>query len=296
MNKKYRKHRVKRLLALLLCMGCFFLRTMPVKAEQMHRLIQTTTDEELWNSYVNLGMTRTYIDEEDTLEEVQEKVKQSCVSISLYDGNGYTDKSFHAAGFVIEITQGKIYIATNRHVCYMQWGPKNGFCICFENEELNKILEENNLKGTMLGYTGDYDYGDFAIIEIDISQLSYEEKMLFKEVPINKETIDTSVGTTAYFYHITPGREYKIKTAEILETRQEVCGAWALERLHLQCTSITINGDSGSYFFDKNGNLIGMVVGATRRATKDFDIKRTQILRPNAILDAYEQVVGSELD
>lgn len=293
---KYRRCKLRKLFVLLLFIGCFFIQAIPVKAHQTKHLVQTTTDDELWNGYVDLGMTKTYIDEEDTLEEVQEKVKQSCVSISLYDANGNTDKSFHAAGFVIEITNEKIYIATNRHVCYMQWGPKNGYCICFENEELNKILEEHNLKGTMLGYTGDYDYGDFAIIEIDISQLSYEQKILFKEVPINRESINTDVGTTIYFYHITPGREYKIKSTEISETRQELCFAWALERLHVQCPNITVNGDSGSYFFDEKGNLIGMAVGATRRATKDFDIRRTQLLSANAILDAYEIIVGNGVE
>ena len=39
-----------------------------------------------------------------------------------------------------------------------------------------------------------------------------------------------------------------------------------------------------------------MVVGATRRATKDFDIRRTQLLSANAILEAYEQVVGKSLE
>ena len=131
---KNRNCKYKRIITLLLFMGCFFVQVITVSAQQPNRLIQTTTDDELWNGYVNLEMTKTYIDEGNTLEEIQEKVKQSCVSISLYDANGITDKSFHAAGFVIEITKEKIYIATNRHVCYMQWGPKNGFCICFEKE------------------------------------------------------------------------------------------------------------------------------------------------------------------
>ena len=281
---------------LLLFMGCFFLQGIPVSAETSHRLIQTTTEEEMWNGYVNLGMTKIVVDENESLEEVQAKVKESCVSISLYDSNGNTDKSFHASGFVIDITEEKIYVATNRHVCYMQWGPKYGYCISFANEELNNILEKNHIKGIMLGYTGDNDYGDFAIIEMDISGLTLDEKMMFKEAPIEKDALDTSVGKTIYFYHITPGREYQLKKAEIMETRQEVVIAWALEKFHLQITPVTINGDSGSYFFDEKGNLMGMVVGVTRRRTKDFDIKRGQILRPEAILDAYEAVVGRELE
>lgn len=56
----------------------------------------------------------------------------------------------------------------------------------------------------------------------DISQLPYEQKVLFKEVPIDKETIDTSVGTIAYFYHITPGREYKIKNNRNLRNTKRV--------------------------------------------------------------------------
>ena len=285
---------LKNLYVLLLLVGCFYLQGLSANAQGPNRLIQTTTEEEMWNGYVNLGMTKIVVDDNESLEEVQEKVKESCVSISLYDSNGNTDKSFHASGFVIDITGEKIYIATNRHVCYMQWGPKYGYCISFANEEVNNILEKHQVKGTMLGYTGDNDYGDFAIIEMDISGLALEEKMMFKEVPIEKESMDTSVGKTIYFYHITPGREYQLKKAEIMETRQELTGAWALEKFHLQITPVSISGDSGSYFFDKKGNLMGMVVGATRRRTKDFDIKRTQILRPEAILDAYEAVVGME--
>lgn len=294
MNKKYRKYILKRMLVTLLFVGCFFLQVIPVKAQQMHRLIQTTTDEELWNSYVNLGMTKTYISEEDTLEEVQEKVKQSCVYIHLYENNGSVSDKAHGSGFIINITKDKMYIATCRHVCYLGWGPKNGYCILFNEDELNDIWKENNLKGTLLGTSGDFEFGDFGIIEVDISNLSYEDKICFKKAPINKDSINIKPGTEGFFYHISKNGNYSLNKVEILPTNQTLCFSWAIERLYTQCTYVSVNGDSGSYYFDKNGNIIGILVGMTGKVIDGTRVRRDHILRPGAIFDAYEKIVGSD--
>lgn len=296
MNKKYRKHRVKRLLALLLCMGCFFLQAVPVKAQQMHRLIQTTTDEEMWDGYVDLGMTKTHISEDDTLEKVQEKVKESCVYIHLYESNGNVSDKAHGSGFIINITKDKMYIGTCRHVCYLGWGPKNGYCILFANKDLNNIWKENNLNGKLLGTSGDFEYGDFGIIEVDISNLSYEEKICFKEAPINKDTINIEPNTKGFFYHISPSGKYSLKKVEILPTNQSLCFSWASEKLYSQCTYQSVNGDSGSYYFDENGNIIGLLVGMTGKVINGERIRRDHIIKPNAIFDAYKKIVGSELE
>ena len=264
-----------------------------VSQNTMGRLIQSTNDEEMWNGYVNLGMTKTHILEEDTLEEIQKKVKESCVYINAYNNTGNIETYRRASGFVIKVTSNKIYIATNRHVCLMgNLGPKYGFKVSFEDKEKNDILKENNIKGYITGYSGDFEYGDFGIIELDISSLDYEQRKLFKSVPIDKENIKNETGTIAYFYHITLNGNYELRKTKILPTVPELCFSWAIEKFHLQCSLDSISGDSGSYYFDENGNLVGVLVGMTGKVVNGERIRRDHLLKPSTILDAYEHILN----
>ena len=110
-----------------------------------------------------------------TLEEMQSEILKSHVFVTIYIkietiyGTLENPSTGRGSGFVIDIDENYVYIATNQHVVNM--GNKNAkkFYIRFSNNtnNANTIMENYDLKGELIDFIYNPDY---AIIKIDISK------------------------------------------------------------------------------------------------------------------------------
>lgn len=217
--------------------------------------IKTPNPEQRWQSYVSLGLYRTQITDDMTLEEIQQEMKKSHVFVTIYRESGRAS-SGKGSGFVLDMDENFMYIATNQHVANMGWGSKYGYYIRFADdfEKTNALLENYNIKGELVGST--YN-PDFAIIKCDISNIPYEDRELFKAIP-KIEEVPLEVNMPVYMYHMNKKQNESLKTGSLYST-EKIEGFDGT--MCYYTNQIGISGNSGSMFFTKNGQCLGIVVG-----------------------------------
>ena len=251
-------------------------------------LEQSIEDKEMWEEYISLGLYRTTITNNMTIEEIQNEILKSHVFVTIYVrietiyGTLENPSIGRGSGFVIDIDENYIYIATNQHVVNM--GNKNAkkYYIRFSNNinNANTIMENYDLKGELI----DFKYNpDYAIIKVDISNVPYNERYVFKAIP-KIEEIQLEQGMTVYMYHMTKDCNETLKQGTLSST-EKIEG---FDTTMCYYTSpISVKGNSGSLIFTQNGQCLGMLVGKINN--------QSVIIPYDLLVSNFETIVGRPL-
>ena len=248
-------------------------------------LTQSIEDENMWKEYISLELYRTIITPNMSLEEIQYEILKSQVVIDTYESTNVLS-GHRGSGFIIDIDENYLYIATNRHVAHLSGGRSNGYYFRFSNDipNNNTIIENYELKGKYIGATSNPDY---SILKVDISNVPFYERYNFKAIP-KIEEITIEQGTPVYMYRLKMDCNETLKTGNIKTLDYYT---WSDGTICYQSTPICINGDSGSYVFTKDGECIGMLKGMHY-----YDVSQTDaIITYPQLVDTFETIVGRPL-
>lgn len=240
-----------------------------VVAEAVRDTEAGTGQTEPGRSSYDAGVT-----ENMSLEETLEYLRPTAVQLyHAVDGGGYTA----ASGFLIEITQDRLYICTNRHVIwdYDDWD------IFF--------YEGTKACGHKTGVSSQYDVG---VVEVEKSQLSDELLQNLMTVPIDMtywEQLGTEELDIGLLRVGQNGDILYISTGKLL--RKETEFLWGNGEKETELKIEQSDGDSGSAVFDRQGNLVSMIFGISHDAGGD----RNWGIPLNAIVECYREITGREL-
>lgn len=246
-------------------------------------------EKKKWQSYINLGLHRTQITDDMTLEEIQEAIKKSHVYLTTRRSTGTpSSHGGFGSGFVIDIDEDTMYIATNQH-CVVgndAKGKKNGFYIRFSDtyNELNVLMDTYDINTIFVGET----YSpDFAILKCDISSIPYEDRQLFKAIP-KIEDIELTQGMPVYMYHMPRGSDAILKTGSLSSIEKYI---WREGSTSYHTTDFSVSGDSGSIVFTKYGQCLGILVGSRYTSSGDYSV----VISYDLISPTFEKIVGRPL-
>jgi len=257
-----------------------------LQTSYLHSIAPMSEDAQ-WQSYINLGLHRTQITDDMTLEEIQEAIKKSHVFVTFYRSTGSVSTN-RGSGFVIDMDENNLYIMTNEHVANMSKsrGKKYGYYIRFSKdlEDVNYLMETYNIRGV---YVGGNSSPDMAIIKCDISDIPYEDRYLFKSIPKIKE-IELTQGMPIYMYHMPGAIEANLKSGS-LYSEDKIQG-----HKNTMCyftNEIAVSGDSGSLFFTSKGQCLGILAGSRLENGTWYD----NIIPYDLIPTTFEKIVGRPL-
>lgn len=191
--------------------------------------------------------------------------------VQLYHATGRGGYS-SGSGYIMEITEDRVYICTNRHVVekYEEWDIY--------------LFDGTVIKGERLGVCDDYDVGVAVAAVQDIPaellrQLmtvhidkKYWESLDEQPIELALERVDREGG----LIHTTEGNLIKIRQAF----------EWYDRLDHTEVTVELVHGDSGSAVLDGYGNLICMAYAYST------DPVRYWCVPLDAILDCYHEITG----
>lgn len=184
-------------LAGILCLG---MSVFPVQARSSQNdvpqhLIQTVTDQEVYEGALALGLMLTQVLEEEDCGKAYENVKSCVVRIQM--GNA------HGSGIIWELTPKRVVVATNRHVLEY-WEEADSYI---------HFPQGYDTDADILGVSKQYDVGFLAV---DNRQFTYDElrrlrsarkdEQVYEELRPGDEMflVDSASGTEeAHFYEAT---------------------------------------------------------------------------------------------
>lgn len=206
---------------------------------------------------------------ERTVEDMIQYMAPALVHVYRVDDAGnYTAGS----GYIVEITEDKIYICTNRHAV-----TTTATCDIY-------FYEGTKVEGKIIGAAEHYDVG---VVTVEKNVLPEALRQELKAVTIDytywevldEEPILLGLGRVSReggFDHITTGNLIKIK--QYFE--------WDSAHPHTEVTVALEAGDSGSAILDDDGNLIAMAYAYSTEPTRYWCVPLDEILK------AYREITG----
>lgn len=227
-------------------------------------LIQSVTQQELYEGMVTLGMLQCPVLKVSDCEKAFENVKECVVRVNM--GNAY------GSGIIWEMTEESVIVATNRHVLdYWQ-----------ETDSFLYFQQGHYMDAHIVGVSGKYDVG---FLSVDNGQFTYDELEELRSIAMDQsvyEQLDS--GDEMFCVGAGPGPEvgellfHKAK----LEERARYIEEFGTKMLYGYGFART--GMSGGGIFDGYGHLIGMVTGGT------LQNEVAGVPLP-AIVEAYQEIV-----
>ena len=213
-----------------------------VRAEGLsHHLIQTVTEQDIFEGMLVLGYLETPVLENDDCEKAYENVKNCVVRIQM--GNA------HGSGIVWKMSPEKMVVATNRHVLDY-WREENSYV---------HFSQGFDVDAQILGTSERFDVG---FVTVDCELLSYEELQKIRYACVDTEVysglrqqdviflVDSGSGAEEMrYYEGTVEDPYKY-----IED---------FDAYMLYGHGFAKSGMSGGGAFDGRGFLIGMTTGGT---------------------------------
>lgn len=204
----------------------------------------------------------------DDITATLEYVRPTLVQLYHETPRGYSAGS----GYIMEITEDRIYICTNRHVVqkYADWD------IFF--------YDGTKVPGKALGHTEGYDVGVAAVELRDVPESllkklmtvhidkTYWEKLDEQNLELALERVDREGG----LLHVSEG--------VLIKAKQEF--EWYDKLDHTEVTVELVHGDSGSAVIDGYGNLIGMAYAYSTEPTRYWCVPL------DGILTCYQEITG----
>lgn len=238
----------------------------------MPHLIQTVTEQDVYEGMLALGLLETPVLATDNCEKAYENVVPCVVGINM--GNA------HGSGMVWEMTSEGIIIVTNKHVLeywdelisYVQF--PQGY---FADAHIIGISKEHDV-GFLMVDSGELDYG-----ELETLRYVRKDMEAYGKTKAGDEMfcVGSESGTNIYGKPIMEGGEnfYKGSIGDMDRYIDEF-GEYMIYAL-----GYGKPGMSGGGTFDAKGNLIGMISGGTA------DGETASVPLP-VMMEAYEVIVG----
>ena len=236
----------------------------PDQADRPPHLIQTVTEQDLFEGLLALDLLECPVSEEESIEAAYENVKKCVVGIHMENAYG--------SGVILQMTSEQIIIASNRHVLDY-WEDDTGYVEFYQGYVTD---------GYILGISGQYDIGFLAV---DNDQLGYQSLQSLYYARCSEDAYQKLKAKDEIFCvgGIREEENYYPGTVEYLWVYID-----ELEGYMLRAGGNAIPGMSGGGTFDTKGNLVGMVTASSR------NIETASIPLP-ILLEVYEEMVGKTL-
>lgn len=236
---------------------------LPVCAEELPlpHLIQTVTEQDIYEGMLALGYLETPVLETDDCERAYENVKNCVVRIQM--GHAY------GSGIIWEMSQETIVIATNRHVLDY-WNEENSFV---------HFPQGFDVDARMIGSSKMFDVG---FVAVDCGKLTYEELQNLRYARVDKAVYDSLRQGTGMFlvYAGSAENEAQYYVGTVEDPYRYIAD---LDAYMVYGHGFAKAGMSGGGTFDGRGFLIGMTTGGT------IQNETASVPLPD-IVAAYEEV------
>lgn len=245
-------------------------RVMVAEAEDIQELIGHRKID--YRKDIILGAPNIYdggVSESEDMEETLRYMKPAFVQLYHSTGRGgYTSGS----GYIVEITEDRIYICSNRHVVdkYDDWEVY--------------FYDGTMLPGKKLGCCQDYDVGVAVVERKDVPDWLLKKLMTVHLDRTYWEELDSQALELALERVDREGGLLHVSKGNLVKTRQEF--EWYDRLYHTEVTVELVHGDSGSALVDGYGNLICMAYGFSTDPVRYWCVPLDGILR------CYQEITG----
>lgn len=209
------------------------------------------------------------VSEEDNLTETLEYMRPTLVHLyHATERGGYSSGS----GYIMEITEEKIYICTNRHVVKK-----------FDNWDIY-FFDGSKVPGKALGAVEGYDVG-VAVVETEDVPKALLEQLMTVHIDISLwETLDEQTITLGLERLDREGGLIHVAEGELVKVKQDF--EWYERLEHTEVTVQLVHGDSGSAVLDGYGNLICMAYAYSTEPVRYWCVPLDEILA------CYREITG----
>ena len=229
------------------------------KAAQTPHLIQTVTEQDIFEGMLSLGLLECSVLETNDCEAAYENVKECIVQLHMRNAYG--------SGVIWEITPEQIIIVTNKHVLDY-WEDEIGYVQFpqgyFTGAEILAVSEE-------------YDVG---FLSVSNTEFDYRELEQIRNAHHDAELYQTLCSGDDMFC-------VGAADAVTIFFQGSIADTWRyieeFEENMLYCYGYAREGMSGGGSFDGKGNLIGIISGATMTG-------ETASVPLPIIIEAYEEI------
>ncbi len=251
-------------------MLCLLLSSMQVQAAPYPQallpphLIQSVSEQEIYEGMVFLGMLECPVLEKADCEKAYENVKNCVVRVSMGKA--------HGSGLIWELTPDRVIVATNKHVLsYWQ-----------EEESYLYFPQGHYMDAEIIGVSDEYDVG-FLAVEND--EFTYRELEQLRSVPLHLSVYEQlSQGEEIFCVGAGPEMgEVLCYEAQLEDPERYIAD---FDAYMLYGHGFARAGMSGGGIFDGYGNLIGMVTGGTLQ-NEIAGVPLTDLM------EVYEEIKGA---
>lgn len=232
------------------------------KESVLPHLIQTVTEQDIYEGMLELGYLQTPVLETADCEQAYENVKNCVVRIQMGKA--------HGSGIIWELTPEEIVVVTNRHVLDY-WKEESSYV---------HFLGRYDVDAGVLGVSDEYDVG---FLTVDNGQFAYGELQELRCARADMDIYNSlQQGEVMFLVDSgteTTGAQYYEGTVEDPHRYIEDFGAYMLYG-----HGFAKAGMSGGGTFDGRGFLIGMTTGGTL-------LNETAGISLPDIIAAYEEVL-----
>ena len=234
-----------------------------VRAEELPpHLIQTVTEQDIFEGMLALGYLETPVLKTDDCGKAYENVKNCVVRIQM--------GSAHGSGIVWEMSPEKVVIATNRHVLEY-WRKENSYV---------HFPQGFDVDAQILGISKLFDVG---FVSVDCGLFSYEELQKIRYACVDTEVYDELRQQDVMFMVDSGSGADEMRHYEgIVEDSYQYIEDFDAYMLYGH--GFARAGMSGGGTFDGRGFLIGMTTGGT------LQNETASVPLPD-IIAAYEEVM-----
>ena len=215
----------------------------PVCAEglPLPRLIQTVTEQDIYEGMLALGYLETPVLETEDCERAYENVKNCVVRIQMGKA--------HGSGIIWELSPETIVIATNKHVLDY-WRDENSFVHFPQGFDVNARI---------LGTAKMLDVG---FVVVDCGQFTYEELQTIRYACVDEAVYESLGQGTEMFLADAGSMEHEAQyyVGTVVDPYRYIA---EFDACMLYGYGIARAGMSGGGTFDGRGFLIGMTTGGT---------------------------------
>lgn len=234
------------------------------KESQLPHLIQTVTEQDIYEGMLALGYLNTPVLETEDCEKAYENVKECIVRIQM--GNA------HGSGIIWELSPERIVIVTNKHVLDY-WKEENSFV---------HFSQGFDVDAKILGMSEIFDVG---FVSVDCGQLGYEELQGIRCASVDLNAYDRLRQGDAMFLVDSGSMENEARYFEgTVEDPYRYIADF--DAYMLYGYGFAKAGMSGGGTFDGRGFLISMTTGGT------LQNETAGVPLPD-IIEAYEEVIHS---
>ena len=229
------------------------------KGAQTPHLIQTVTEQDIFEGMLSLGLLECRVLETNDCEAAYENVKECIVQLHMRNAYG--------SGVIWEITPERIIIVTNKHVLdywedeisYVQF--PQGY---FTGAEILAVSEEYDV-GFLAVSNTEFDYR-----ELEQIRYAHHDAELYQTLCSGEDMfcVGAADAVTIFFQ------------GSIADTWRYI---EEFEENMLYCYGYAREGMSGGGSFDGKGNLIGIISGATMTG-------ETASVPLPLIIEVYEEI------